>query len=83
MEPSTTIPATGQRTINTLYVSGLCAEYTLVPAPARGWLALGAVRPEDGAEPRPAWLIVGTGDTPSAALQSMRDQLEAKARRPA
>ena len=83
MEPLATPPATGQRTINTLYVSGLSAEYTLVPAPAQGWLALGAVRPEDGADARPAWLIVGTGDTPTAALQSMRDQLEAKARPPA
>ena len=61
--------------------SGLLAEYTVGKAPSGEWFAYGSVRSEHDDVQYPAWTVVGTGLTPEAAEDGLRDRLEFEARR--
>jgi hypothetical protein len=69
------------RTVNTLYIRGLTAEYAVVRTPNAEWVALGSVWAADNPAQRPTWLLTGAGASPDEALQRLRDQLEAEAER--
>jgi hypothetical protein len=68
-------------TARVLRTEGLFAEYTTGQRPTGEWFALGTVRSELPLRLSPAWVIVGTGDTPEAAVSQLQGVLESEARR--
>lgn len=64
-----------------LRTMGLFAEYSTGQAPSGEWFALGTVRSEEPGLDRPAWMLVGTGETPDAAVNTLLKNMEIEARR--
>ncbi|RIK41406.1 MAG: hypothetical protein DCC58_12565 [Chloroflexi bacterium] len=78
---STSTEDAEQRRIPVIRTKGLLAEYTTGTRPSGEWFALGTVRSDDETFARPAWLIVGTGQSQEAAVASLFDRLEREAAR--
>ena len=67
------------RTVNTLYVNGLIAEYSLVKAHNDEWVAVASVRASAEGGLRPTWVTLGAGTSPAAAVRDLRDRLHHEA----
>ena len=73
--------ATELREIPILRTRGLLAEYTTGQAPSGEWFALGSVRSEIPLPGPPAWILVGTGQSPEDAIGGLLLELESEAAR--
>ena len=76
MIPNPSVP--GMRGINPLVrANALYAEYSIGQAERDGlWVAVCSVRDRHSNHVPPAWILVGTGESPDAAVDDLRTRLE-------